>query len=56
MIILMGSAFVAMLLICIYMMRKISQQSSQIYQLESAILGNSTGKKYPTNHYRFSTV
>ena len=56
MTILPGSVFVAMLLICIYMMRKISQQSSRIYQLESAILGKSTGKKYPTNRYRFSTV
>lgn len=47
MIILMGSAFVAMLLLCIYMMRKIRQQSFRINQLESAIRGESTGKKIP---------
>ncbi|WP_423461572.1 hypothetical protein [Pantoea ananatis] len=47
MIILLGSAFVAMLLLCIYMMRKIRQQSIRINQLESAIRGGSTGGKIP---------
>ncbi|WP_275268737.1 hypothetical protein [Pantoea ananatis] len=47
MTILPGSVFVAMLLICIYMMRKIRQQSSRINQLESAIRSESTGKKIP---------
>ncbi|WP_367144223.1 hypothetical protein [Pantoea stewartii] len=47
MTILPGSVFVAMMIICIYMMRKIRQQSSRINQLESAIRGESTGKKIP---------
>ncbi|OAD98051.1 hypothetical protein [Pantoea sp. OXWO6B1] len=45
--ILLGSTFVAMLLLCIYMMLKIRQQSFRINQLESAIRGESTGKKIP---------
>ncbi|MCW0323724.1 hypothetical protein NB714_004585 [Pantoea dispersa] len=56
MIILLGSAFVAMLLLCIYMMRKIRQQSFRINQLESAIRGEVPGKRYLMNRYRFWTV
>ena len=47
MTILLGSVLLAILLLCIYMMRKISQQSSRISQLESAIRGQNTGGKLP---------
>lgn len=47
MTILLGCVFVAMLLLCIFLMLKIRQQCSRINQLKSAIRGERTGKKIP---------